>query len=50
MIANFSSVPSGVPIVKIENGAQLSSVSYSASAAAIFIGWTSVMILPCSRR
>ena len=27
VIANFSLVPSGVPIVKIENGAQLSSVS-----------------------
>ena len=27
VMANFSSVPSGVPTVKIENGAQLSSVS-----------------------
>ena len=38
-IENTSSLPSGVPIVKIENEAGCS-VSHSASAAAIFIGWT----------
>ncbi len=37
-----------MPIVNTENGAQVSEVSHSASAAAIFIGCTSVMILPCT--
>ncbi len=44
-IEKMSSVPSGVPIVKTEKEAGCS-VSQSASAAAIFIGCCSVMILP----
>ena len=44
-IEKMSSDPSGVPIVKIEKDAGCS-VSQSASAAAIFIGCCSVMILP----
>ena len=40
-----ASLPSSVPIDRTENGALLV-VSYRPSAAAIFIGWTSVMILP----
>ena len=40
-----ASLPSREPIDSTENGA-LDVVSYSASAAAIFIGCTSVMILP----
>ena len=42
---NTSAVPSGVPIVKMENDAGCS-VFQSASADAIFIGCCSVMILP----
>ena len=44
-IEKTSSDPSSVPIVKIENDAGCS-VFHSASAAAIFIGCCSVMILP----
>ena len=43
---NVSSEPSGVPIEKIENDAG-ALVSYWASAAAIFIGCTSVITLAC---
>ncbi len=42
---NTSALPSGVPIVRMENEAGCC-VSQSASAAAIFIGCCSVMILP----
>src|SRR6476619_8382689 len=45
---NFSWVPSSEPTVKSENGASWAADWYSASAAAIFMGWTSVMILPCT--
>ena len=45
LIANFSSDPSRLPMVRSEKPAE-SSPSYSASAAAIFIGWTSVITFP----
>src|SRR5256885_2020928 len=46
LIEKISFDPSSVPTVNTENDAGFS-VSYSASAAAIFIGCTSVITLPC---
>ncbi len=45
LMENSSVVPSGVPRVKMENDAG-ASVEYSASAAAIFIGWACTIALP----
>ena len=45
----IASEPSRVPIVKMLNGA-VAAVSYSASAAAIFIGCCSTMTWACDDR